>query len=126
MRIVKLATIAASSLFLLGCALADTRADNGNSSPEEQTSLLPLHNVDATANELIVEVTSNGCTRAEDISAKVQHDDGQQLVTITRLKPDYCRRMPFAIPVTITATQFGLDLKQPYQVLNPITASPGK
>ena len=125
MRIARLALIASSSLFLFGCALADTRNEGGEANPPESSALMPLHRVDATPTELLVEVTSNGCTRAEDISAKVEHDRGQQRITIARLKPDYCRRMPFAIPVTITAEDFGLDLKQPYQVLNPITAAPG-
>ena len=65
-------------IFIAGCA---TKV---NSSPL-------IHSAEVTTNELKIEVTSTGCTREDAFILHWQ----QQKVSIERVKPDNCRRMPF-------------------------------
>jgi len=64
-----------------------------------KTSKLPrldLHGIETKGKQLSLQVMSNGCTKAESFQLIWQENN----LTVQRLKPDHCRRMPHKIWLT--------------------------
>ena len=58
-----------------------------------KVQLVNLHGLEVKDNKLRLQVISNGCTKAKSFKLIWQGDN----LTVQRLKPDYCRRMPHKI-----------------------------
>lgn len=65
--------------------------------------LAHLHGLEVKGNKLRLQVMSNGCTKVKSFELIWQGNN----LTIQRLKPDYCRRMPHKI---------WLEFKMPTQI----------
>lgn len=58
-----------------------------------KVQLVNLHGLEAKDNKLRLQVMSNGCTKGKSFKLIWQGDN----LTVLRLKPDYCRRVPHTI-----------------------------
>lgn len=57
--------------------------------------LEPLHAISLTETDLIVEVTSNGCTEKGDFILTIKDDRNLPEVSIQRIQQDMCEAMPY-------------------------------
>jgi len=72
-------------------------------------------------------VISNGCTRAEHFSVKEDIVDGQCQLTIVRDKPDFCRRAPLPVDLSISWQPSDTYASKEIIITNPLlTAWQGK
>ncbi len=69
---------------------------SADASHTSKVSLLNIHGLETKDKKLRLQVMSNGCTKAESFSLIWQGDN----LTVQRLKPDHCRRMPHKIWLT--------------------------
>lgn len=85
-----------------------------NSKPE------PLYSAQFTNEYLIVEVTSNGCTRPEDFTIIARGEAGvdYSAISLVRDKPDRCRAMPHLVSLQLELPGALAALKEPYQLEN--------
>jgi len=65
-------------------------------------TLESISRVEFNGETLAFTVISNGCTRAEHFSVKENIVDGQCQLTIVRDKPDFCRRAPLSVDLSIS------------------------
>jgi len=77
---------------LIGCAASNTQLQ-GNKLPTSKISLEKIYGLDIQGKTLKLKVMSNGCTKVKSFNLIWQSDS----LTVHRLKPDYCRRMPHEI-----------------------------
>ncbi len=101
-------------LALTGCAQWGEAAP-----PRKGEALPPLHSVALEGGALHFSVTSHGCTRAEDF---VIRREGEGLA-IVRLRPDLCRRAPFARAIRLPLPE-GAPVS--WRLRNPLAPPPGK
>ncbi len=67
--------------------------------------------------ELEIDVTSNGCTRADDFTVQVTDTGGKQLVRVVRIRPDTCRA--FGLTTTVNLETFVLSKDKQVLFANP-------
>ncbi len=83
-----------AGLCLNACVSLETTAS-------ENAKLEPLYLFSAQQGKVEVGVKSLGCTKAEDFAAKMTWLSGKGALSIIRIKPDRCRRMPIIKRVVI-------------------------
>ena len=74
-----------------------------------------IHGIELREGTLTALVTSTGCTNQSSFEVKQDNE----MISVIRVRPDHCRRMPFATWVSLT--QVG---NQEFRLRNPI-ALPG-
>ena len=79
--------------------------------------LEPLYGVTYSKNKLLVQVMSNGCTQAKDF--RISSENGK--LSIYRIKPDRCRRMPFLVELV-----FDFPGSHPVTLENPVMIKANK
>jgi hypothetical protein len=84
-----------------------------------------LHSIGVEQDMLVFTVTSHGCTRDEDFELRVEPGEVQR-VTLIRLRPDLCKRVPLAKRIRLPLTEHGLSLDKPFAVSNPLLPPPAK
>lgn len=89
---------------------------------DETAQLTPVYQMTLTGTKVNFTVNSHGCTMPEHFTLKQNKtSDGKMELALLRLKPDWCRAMPRAYPVS-----FELKAKvrqQDLVLLNPIDKS---
>jgi hypothetical protein len=126
----KQSLISALMVTLSACAApqkTNDASDNSDNS-DNSASRLPLtfygHSIEGR--NLIISVRSHGCTSAKDLAGKTSLKNGEQQLSLWRLRSDYCRRAPYAAQITIAAASLGLDLNRPFSISNPVEVESGK
>lgn len=86
--------------------LPDEKATAKQQGPDKlnkQTAIAePVSNVSYDGKTLTFTAMSNGCTSPEHFSITHQTDADACQLTIIRSQPDYCRKVPQAVQVTLT------------------------
>ena len=73
--------------------------------------------------QLEVQVTSNGCTRAEDFQVKVNHAlSPKQILTIFRIRPDVCDMVAHPVTITVETTELQDASRIDTALANPLLA----
>ena len=112
--------ILAGLTLLSGCATAPL------STVEAHPELEPLYSASAGREALVIQVSSNGCTRKEDFAFYVERKGEATTLSFARKKLDPCRS--FAMGKTelfFTWAELGLDQRTPVMLLNPLAAWTG-
>ncbi|WP_372769470.1 hypothetical protein [Pseudoalteromonas sp.] len=92
----------------------------------ERNNLEKIYSFDVTSEKLLFVVKSTGCTSKEDFELLYQVHQGKYEFALKRLKPDMCRAMPRAYPVSFKLPAIGVSIDN-IIVLNPIdTNTPAK
>ena len=77
---------------VIGCAASDVSPSvKGQLKPQEV--FLNIHGIVIKDKKIRLQVMSNGCTKAESFKLIWKEDN----LTVERLKPDYCRRVPHKV-----------------------------
>lgn len=83
---------------------------------QASTELEPIYGFKVNAKVIEISVKSTGCTDVYDFTYEIE--DGK--LTLERVKPDNCRRMPFKKEITLTLLEEYPNL----EVLNPLAEWP--
>lgn len=65
--------------------------------------------------QLVVQVKSTGCTKAEHFDVKVEQKGEHNVLSIMRIRPDRCRAMPKVIELALA---FPDEAKAPFALAN--------
>lgn len=68
-----------------------------------------LHGVELTKEKLIITVVSGGCTKEGDFRFDVNKRTTPYMVTVYRIVPDDCKRVPELIQISYSREELGLD-----------------
>ena len=118
-RVYRYLGILTALVFTPGCqtapAAAAAHGENGNMKKLEK-----LQSIEIGRDSLSITVISTGCTSAEDFTVESSERGDHGELAIYRIKPDYCRRAP--MPVTLTLQWENTTGTDPgsLQVVNPV------
>jgi len=85
--------------------------------------LEPLYAAQLFAQELVIKVSSNGCTRAKNFIVEQIKDGDTVQLRIQRQQADQCRAMPRIIEISLP---FSASKNIHYYIANPWLFSPAK
>lgn len=92
---------------------------------EQKGQLTPVYQMTLKGSKVNFTVNSHGCTMAEHFQLKQNKTgDGKVELALLRLKPDWCRAMPRAYPISFTLNNKVAE--QQLVLLNPIDQSKPK
>lgn len=71
--------------------------------------------------DLVIRVSSNGCTRSEDFAVESTRRDGLTAFTFVRKRPDMCRALlPEGVELRYPLEAFGVERGGQIRVRNPL------
>ena len=84
----------------------------------------PVVSAEFHENELALTVISTGCTRKEHFRFNVEESQGSHAaITVVRLQPDLCRKMPEPVTFRYAFTDIDLKENRSYRVANPTVSA---
>lgn len=86
---------------------------------EANNTLEPVYAAVVVGSELRATVQSTGCTKAEDFSVTAIRKVDKTLLSLNRVAPDRCRRMPFALDIRVDISDLKIDPALPVVIENP-------
>jgi hypothetical protein len=123
MKLASLAAVIALGLSTSACVIIDAD-DVRHESITAQGSNQPLEPLMAArvdGADLVVRVTSNGCTRQEDFSVETQRRDGLTAFSFVRKRPDNCRALiAEGVELRYPLDAFGVERGGKIRVRNPL------
>lgn len=113
----RLAMIAAASACLSACATAGEPTVSTAGMPG---ALEPIHAAAFTKDQAVFWVSSNGCTRKEDLIPIVSLQGGNAVITLRRIDEDKCRdSRAEGVELKWSFEELGLKPGSPVSVNNP-------
>ncbi|MDB5439394.1 MAG: hypothetical protein JWM33_1821 [Caulobacteraceae bacterium] len=112
----------------LTAAVLTACASGGMAAPprEPQSALENVYSVRAAKSGLMVNVSSNGCTKPEDFRAEITRSGGITSVAFVRLTPDRCQSfVQGRADLKFDYDTIGLGRREAFRVANPLTAWAG-
>ena len=124
MKFASLAAVIALGLSTSACIIID--ADEGHRdisvTKGMSDSLEPLQAVRVERGDLVIRVSSNGCTRQEDFSVESQRRDGLTAFSFIRKRPDNCRALVAeGVELRYPLDDFGVQRGGQIRVRNPLS-----
>jgi len=111
-----LCAVAASAAVLSGCATTEPTVSTRGMPGE----LEPIHAATFTKDEAIFWVSSNGCTKKDDLIPIVSLQGGQAVITLRRIDEDKCRQdLVQGVELKWSFQELGLTPGAPVSVNNP-------
>jgi hypothetical protein len=80
----------------------------------------PLHGLRLTGNQVIITVTSTGCTDKADFKIALQESQ-PPIATFIRVQPDFCRVVPHSVDIAFSLREVGAAA---FKVANPFEPGP--
>lgn len=124
MKLASLAAIIALGLSTSACVIIDADDSHPNIAVNAQTgdrSLEPLGGARVDGADLVVRVSSNGCTRQEDFSVETQRRDGLTSFSFVRKRPDNCKALlPEGVELRYPLDAFGVERGGKIRLRNPL------
>lgn len=95
MKFAPLAAVVLLGLSTSACVIidADDVRHDVSATRSGADGLEPLQAVRVDRDDLVVRVSSNGCTRSDDFAVESQRRDGVTAFTFVRKRPDMCRAL---------------------------------
>ena len=123
MKLASIAAVVALGLSTSACVIID--ADDVRPEPVtphgSNQPLEPLFAARVDGADLVVRVTSNGCTRQEDFSVETQRRDGLTSFSFVRKRPDNCKALlPEGVELRYPLDAFGVERGGKIRVRNPL------
>ena len=123
MKFAPLAAVIALGLSTSACVIIDADEGHHDISVSKSSSdrLEPLQAVRVERDDLVIRVSSNGCTRSEDFAVESQRRDGLTAFTFTRKRPDMCRALiAEGVELRYPLETFGVERGGQIRVRNPL------
>ena len=123
MKLASIVAVVALGLSTSACVSID--ADDVRPEPVtphgSNQPLEPLFAARVDGADLVVRVTSNGCTRQEDFSVETQRRDGLTSFSFVRKRPDNCRALiADGVELRYPLDAFGVERGGKIRVRNPL------
>jgi len=121
MKLASLAAVVAIALSTSACVIIDADDRPDTSINITKTDLEPIYGATVDKGDLVVRVSSNGCTRSDDFAVEsVRRDDVASFV-FTRKRPDLCRALiAEGIDLRFPLDAFGVERGAKVRVRNPL------
>ncbi|PZR33029.1 hypothetical protein [Caulobacter segnis] len=123
MKLAPLAAVIALGLSTSACVIIDADEGHHDISVTKglSESLEPLQAVRVERDDLVIRVSSNGCTRSDDFAVESQRRDGLAAFTFTRKRPDMCRALVAeGVELRYPLETFGVARGDRIRVRNPL------
>jgi hypothetical protein len=91
MKFAPLAAVIALAFTTSACVIIDADDHKDVSVTMNKSDLEPILGATVDKNDLVVRVSSNGCTAVGDFAVETERRDGVATFTFTRKRPDLCR-----------------------------------
>lgn len=124
MKLVSLAAVVALGLSTSACVIIDANDDNPNIAVTRSagSGLEALQAARVEKDDLVVRVSSNGCTRPEDFAVESSRRDGLTAFTFVRKRPDMCRALlPEGVELRYPLEAYGVERGGQIRVRNPLS-----
>lgn len=123
MKLAPLAAVIALGLSTSACVIID--ADELHTDYAQtrgvSDSLERLQGARVEGGDLVIRVSSNGCTRQEDFSVESQRRDGLTAFSFIRKRPDNCRALiAEGVELRYRLDDFGVERGGQIRVRNPL------
>ena len=110
-------------LFLVTVSCAKSDAVNSASKPKSSNNATTIIGAKIENGKIMLRVPSRGCTEKAHFDVKVEAQDGQNTVTFTRTKQDYCKALiRNGIVLEFPLDELKLDQKSQVVILNPLSS----
>ena len=93
MKFAPLVTVIAMAMTASACVIIDADDHPDTSVNITKTDLEPIHGATIDKGDLVIRVSSNGCTNAADFAVDSTRRDGNASFAFTRKRPDLCRAL---------------------------------
>lgn len=121
MKFAPLAAVIALGLSTSACVIIDADDHPDVSVNMSKSDLEPIQGATIDKDALVIRVSSNGCTRADDFAVESTRRDGAASFTFTRKRPDLCRAlMAEGVDLRFPLDAYGVDRGAKIRVRNPL------
>jgi hypothetical protein len=124
MKLVSLAVVVVLGMSASACVFIDAD-DNHPDIAVTKSDGQPLEALQAARvekDDLVIRVSSNGCTRNEDFAVESSRRDGLTAFTFVRKRPDLCRALlPEGVELRYPLDAFGVERGGRVRVRNPLS-----
>lgn len=123
MKLASLAAIIALGLSTSACVIIDADDSQPNIAVTKSggEGLEPLQGAHVDKNDLVVRVSSNGCTKIDDFAVDSQRRDDLTSFTFVRKRPDMCRALiAEGVELRFPLDAFGVERGGKIRVRNPL------
>jgi hypothetical protein len=121
MKFASLAAVIALAFTTSACVIIDADDHPDTSVNITKTDLEPIQGATIDQGDLVIRVSSNGCTNAADFAVESNRRDGAASFAFTRKRPDLCRAlMPEGVDLRFPLDAYGVDRGGKVRVRNPL------
>ena len=121
MKLASLAAVVAIALSTSACVIIDADDRPDTSVNITKTDLEPIHGATIDKGDLVIRVSSNGCTRNDDFAVESTRRDGSASFAFTRKRPDLCRALiAEGVDLRFPLDAYGVDHGDRVRVRNPL------
>lgn len=121
MKLASLAAVIALGLSTSACVIIDADDHLDTSVNITKSGLEPIQGATIDKGDLVIRISSNGCTNAADFAVESNRRDGAATFAFTRKRPDLCRAlMAEGVDLRFPLDAFGVDRDAKVRVRNPL------
>ena len=121
MKFAPFAAIIALALITSACVIIDADDHPDTSVNITKTDLEPIQGATIDKGDLVIRVSSNGCTNAADFAVDSTRRDGSASFAFTRKRPDLCRALiAEGVDLRFPLDAYGVDRGARVRVRNPL------
>jgi len=121
MKLASLAAVVAIALSTSACVIIDADDRPDTSINITKTDLEPIYGATVDKGDLVIRLSSNGCTRSDDFAVESVRRDGVASFVFTRKRPDLCRALiAEGIDLRFPLDAFGVERGAKVRVRNPL------
>ena len=121
MKLAPLAAVITLALTTSACVIIDADDHPDTSVNITKTDLEPIQGASIDKGDLVIRVSSNGCTNAADFAVDSRQRDGAATFAFTRKRPDLCRAlMAQGVDLRFPLDAYGVERGGKVRVRNPL------
>ena len=121
MKFASLAAVIGLALTTSACVIIDADDHKDVSVSVTKSDFEPILGATVDKNDLVVRVSSNGCTAVGDFAVETERRDGVATFTFTRKRPDLCRALVAeGVDMRFYLDAYGVDRGSKIRVRNPL------
>ena len=121
MKFAPLVAVIALAMTTSACVIIDADDHPDTSVNITKTDLEPIQGATIDKGDLVIRVSSNGCTNAADFAVDSTRRDGSASFAFTRKRPDLCRAlMAQGVDLRFPLDAYGVERGGKVRVRNPL------
>lgn len=121
MKFASLAAVIALAFTTSACVIIDADDHPETSVNISKSDLEPIQGATIDKGDLVIRVSSNGCTNAADFAVESNRRDGTANFAFTRKRPDLCRALlAEGVDLRFPLDAYGVERGAKVRVRNPL------